>query len=470
MHESYGTWFALRAVLVFDVKGPVSEMKELDELGDRSKVEEAMKVALEGKVQPNWLAWLRARDAVQPNHPAMYEISQMLFHYYRSDAESRWKVLKACIENRFIDYCLTPPTKLVVQCRKLIQNELKSVAADGVLLSGGLDSSILVQAVHKDLEYNGVCDTIVKSIRGAYTVQVSLDGNDVDFAAQVCKHSNIKHYPIRVDIETLLKEEAPFVCKTLVSFDPMELRNAIVMSRALRKAKELGHKIMLTGDGADELFAGYSFFHNMEDAKYCAYRDHMITIMRFSTKLLGQAIGIRVVSPYLSPNVVQFAKSLHMSSLVGAMTPIAIQERKYGKLILRQAFPECTSQWRIKEPIEVGAGTTQLRKGYFTSIPDFESIQSTILKRDDVFIRDEEHYYFYKVFLKQFQNDVRKVPLPRYTSNACPACKFELSHEKQDFCITCGFFPARITEANKSFAIGALEKLANFQAQHAESN
>ncbi|KAF9920387.1 hypothetical protein BGZ67_001317, partial [Mortierella alpina] len=92
-----------------------------------------------------------------------------------------------------------------------------------------------------------------------------------------------------------------FCIQTLQTFDPMELRNGIVIDRGLSVAKLLGYRIVMTGAGADELFAGYSFLHSMSAKRLQAYSDKLAKIMRFSGVQLAKALGLQLVQPKKEP-------------------------------------------------------------------------------------------------------------------------------------------------------------------------
>jgi asparagine synthase (glutamine-hydrolysing) len=79
-----------------------------------------------------------------------------------------------------------------------------------------------------------------------------------------------------------LVEKMPALIRILGTFDPMELRNSIAAYVALEKARDLGIRTVLTGDGADELFAGYSYMFNMPPADLPKYIQHLNEVMYFS--------------------------------------------------------------------------------------------------------------------------------------------------------------------------------------------
>ena len=201
----------------------------------------------------------------------------------------------------------------------------------------------------------------------------------------------------------------------------------------------------------------------MDDEQLMQYRLKILkTMNQTRCQKYASSFGIEIFCPFLDPRVIKFALTLSKADLVGERTPVPLGST-YGKLILRQAFPEAYSQWRQKEPIEVGAGTTQLRMGYFESYitnEDFLEFQHKFFVQYDVVIRDKEHCYFFQKFLEAFNGDLTQVPVQRYGDDTCPACHFKIPIKEQDYCVTCGFWPARITESNKSKSEPILEALA----------
>jgi hypothetical protein len=80
---------------------------------------------------------------------------------------------------------------------------------------------------------------------------------------------------------------------------------------------------------------------------------------------------------------------------------------KTGKIPLREAFPESFSAWRRKDPIEVGSGSSELSSSAFwtdlISSEELEKEQELISREDGVVIRDSEHLWYYREFLRQFE-------------------------------------------------------------------
>ncbi|KAF9921299.1 hypothetical protein BGZ67_000599, partial [Mortierella alpina] len=128
----------------------------------------------------------------------------------------------------------------------------------------------------------------------------------------------------------------------------------------LSVAKSLGYKTVMTGDGVDELFAGYSFLHNVSAERLQAYSDKLTKIIQFSCVQLAKAMGLQLMQPYLDPELIAFSQQYTRDEKINCHEhPVdrEWQERLsgrqlHGKFILREAFEEeAFSAWRKKEPI-----------------------------------------------------------------------------------------------------------------------
>ncbi|KAE8965438.1 hypothetical protein PR001_g28733, partial [Phytophthora rubi] len=177
---------------------------------------------------------------------------------------------------------------------RLLQQVLKEIrdrfpdGIDAILLSAGLDTPILSEA--SDQDFAATCNndnefmtiSLDKSakahpilrFRYALTVQADPTAQDAVFAANIFKRlesvSIEQHHVLRVTLDDLL-ENSSEVARLLCTCDPMELRNSLVIYEALREASERGVKHLVTGDAADEVFCGYSFYHGMTEEALSKY-------------------------------------------------------------------------------------------------------------------------------------------------------------------------------------------------------
>lgn len=192
--------------------------------------------------------------------------------------------------------------------------------------------------------------------------------------------------------------------------------------------------------------------HGMPEDKLLLYIKHMTETMTFCAKKFGDVLGIRIIQPYLDPRVIKFAKSCTSRSEL--IQPVSIpdgdtektKEALHGKMVLRLAFPEATSCWRKKDPIEQGSGTTILPQLLQAEADEsFKVTQQDIFDKYSINIRDPEHLYYFKAFQRVFGSDLDN-GLERNGSDPCVECCFQLPDNKTMFCKVCGAWPARQTD------------------------
>lgn len=192
----------------------------------------------------------------------------------------------------------------------------------------------------------------------------------------------------------------------------------------------------MTGDGCDELLAGYSFFFGLDKGQLDSALKNLRANMRFSSIYLAEALGMEVKLPYLDPQFESFAAALDSDLKVRSE-----RGQVWGKWILRKAFENIVPQeivWRVKAPIEVGSGTATLPSRFDSTIPDleFDEKRARYLNQDKVTIRDKEHLFYYEVY-----RSIVGVPHPTLASaKICPDCNSDVPNEAS-FCRTCGAYP-----------------------------
>lgn len=316
--------------------------------------------------------------------------------------------------------------EVIAELRELLEKSVKKNLTKDMLFSGGIDTSILATILSKYVR-----------IRGFTCAFKQANALDVKYAKLMAKRLNIEHYMNPFD-EDQVFEVIPDVVKVLESFDPMEVRNSITITIGLKFAKSYGVTKLITGDGADELFAGYHMYyrHVGNKEKLSAMLKKMWEIMAFSSVPLGKSLGIEVRAPFLDPEVQKFAMNMDPR--------YNVQEERgevWGKWILRKAYEDVLPpevRWRDKNPIEVGSGTTILPKFMAKKISDseFAAKKKKILETDKVTIRDKEQLVYYEAY-----REVVGVPHPENPdARTCPQCHSNVS-ENATVCKTCGAYP-----------------------------
>ncbi len=290
-------------------------------------------------------------------------------------------------------------------------------------LSGGLDSSILA-----------FCLT-GKKVKAFTTIAKDFLSTDLVYSQLVAKQIG---FPLEVQtasIEQLLSAIDKTI-KILKVFNPIEIRNAIVIFMTINMVKEKGYSSIITGDGADELFAGYKFFQRMSSTELQQDLERIWHVMHFPTQMIGNSMDVKVEMPFLNEKVVEYAKSISADLKVHEE-----KGKKFGKWILRKAFekiiPEAIT-WREKSAMQDGSGTSGLTSFFDNLISDsvFKDKLLLYLETGKVRLGSKESLYYYEVYRKYYDPPA----FLGVSKSRCPECNGAIKAGSH-FCRMCGSFP-----------------------------
>jgi len=306
----------------------------------------------------------------------------------------------------------------------VLRGAVEKNLGEGILLSGGLDTSIIASIAAR-----------CASPR-AFTVTFrEVDAPDLRYAERVAKYLGLRHNVHRFNREELFDALADCI-KVMRTFDPVEIRNDVAIYIALRFARENGVESIMTGDGCDELFAGYSFFLDYEEDRLKLELEKIQSEMNFASVVLAEYLGMSAKLPFLDLDVKSFAVKLDPQYLVRFE-----RGQKWGKWLLRKAFDGILPEeivWREKTPIEYGTGTTVLPSIFNRQISqeEFEQEKIMLLKNDRVAVQSKEQLFYYRIY-----RSVIGVPYMRNTGGRrCPRCNSNVS-QGASYCRTCGAYP-----------------------------
>ena len=291
-----------------------------------------------------------------------------------------------------------------------------------IALSGGLDSSIIGHFLRDR-----------KDVKAVSVISEDFVSTDLTYCQMIAKELGMPLSIYSVKTAEIL-EGIEETIEILKNFNDIEIRNNVVMYLAIKWAKDKGEKSIITGDGADELFAGYNFLINKSEEELEEEINRICKIMHFPTQKIGEALGVTIESPFLDEKVINLAKEIPVNLKVGTK-----EEKRYGKWILRKTLEKHIPQhivWRDKSPMQEGSGTAGLT-GLFESIIDEEKYvekKLTVEKEDSIVIRSRESMHYYEIFKKHFG-----VPAKSESENSCPYCKQVVINSR--FCRMCGAFP-----------------------------
>ena len=307
------------------------------------------------------------------------------------------------------------------QCMAALQNAVSECESDWIALSGGLDSSILAH-LRKD-----------QSPQAITIITKDFLGTDLTFAQIIAKHTGLALSLMQVTMEEVL-DSINETIKILDNFNDIEIRNSIVPHLYLSLLKKKGVDSVITGDGADEIFAGYNFLLKKSNDELNEELERIKKIMHFPSKDIAKSLNMKVESPFLNEDVIKFSDSIPISRKINLK-----EDKKYGKWILRETFEKDLPKnivWREKSPMQDGSGTNNLTGLFDTIITDeiFSQKKTKILEEDGVYIRTKESLHYYECFRKS--SSIKK----SNSDKKCPDCSYEINLESK-FCRMCGKFP-----------------------------
>ena len=307
------------------------------------------------------------------------------------------------------------------QCMRILTNAVNECKSDWIALSGGLDSSILAH-LRKDQKPETM--TIITK---------DFLGTDLTFAQIIAKHLGLPLSLIQVSMEEVL-DSINETIKILGNYNDIEIRNSIVPYIYLTTLKKKGVDSVITGDGADEVFAGYNFLLKKSDEEIGEELKRIKKIMHFPSKDIARSLNMKVETPFLNEELIKFSDDIEISEKINAK-----DGEKFGKWILRETFEKYLPNnitWREKSPMQDGSGTNNLTGLFNTIITDdiFTQKKTRILEEDGVYIRTKESLHYYECFRKT--NSVKK----SNSDNRCPDCDYEIAPNSR-FCRMCGKFP-----------------------------
>jgi len=303
-----------------------------------------------------------------------------------------------------------------------LRESVKRNKCNALLLSGGLDSSILAH--------------ILKP-KKTFTVAWDNQAPDLPYARMVAHKYNTSHTELILNNKKDLFHILRAVIQGLKTFSPMDIRNSSVIYIGIKNAKKQGFADIMTGDGGDELFAGYNYLNRyfMNISRLDFELRRLWDIMHFSSVILAKTLDVEIKTPFLDDEFLNYAKSVDPAKKIGEFSG-----KMWGKFILRKCFLEELGNqivWRPKLAQEEGAATVNL-KNFLETQFDNISLRSKVeqARAEGVTIRDKEHLYYYEAFRDYFPP-----PCEEDCFDArCPDCNgCVLSNT--NYCRTCGAFP-----------------------------
>jgi asparagine synthase (glutamine-hydrolysing) len=293
----------------------------------------------------------------------------------------------------------------------------------GVLLSGGLDSSIISAITQKFASKRVESgDTDKAWWPQLHSFSVGLEGSpDLEAAQKVADQIGTIHHPIHFTVQQGI-DAIREVIYHLETYDVTTVRASTPMYLMSRKIKAMGIKMVLSGEGADELFGGYLYFHKAPNAQefheeLCRKisKLHMFDCLRANKSMAAWGIEARV--PFLDKEFVDIAMRTNPETK-------ECKEGRIEKNILREAFEGYLPEeilWRQKEQFSDGVGYN-----WIDSLKDHveemvtDEMMSVAKYKFPVNTPDTKEAYFYRmIFEEHFPSEASIKCVPHGKSVAC---------------------------------------------------
>ena len=304
-----------------------------------------------------------------------------------------------------------------------VKRQLMSDVPYGVLLSGGLDSSVISAIAEKYSEMRIEDDSRSKAYwPRLHSFAVGLKGApDLAKAKIVADHIGTVHHEINYTIQEGL-DALRDVIYYIETYDVTTVRASTPMYLLARVIKSMGIKMVLSGEGADEIFGGYLYFHKAPDAQ--AFHEetvrklsklHQYDCLRANKSLSAWGVEGRV--PFLDKEFLDVAMRLNPTNKLCPGTTIE-------KRIVREAFADMLPSevaWRQKEQFSDGVG--------YSWIDTLKHITSEAVSDDEMAHASErfpinppktkEEYYYRSIFAEHFPSESAALSVPSEASVAC---------------------------------------------------
>lgn len=304
-----------------------------------------------------------------------------------------------------------------------VHRQLMSDVPYGVLLSGGLDSSVTSAIAKKYSQMRIESDDTKEAWwPQLHSFSVGLEGSpDLEAARKVADHIGTIHHEIKFTIQEGL-DAIKDVIYNLETYDITTVRASTPMYLMARVIKSMGIKMVLSGEGADELFGGYLYFHKApspmdfhEETVRKLTKLHQYDCLRANKSLAAWGIEGRV--PFLDKEFIDVAMRINPKDKM-------INGERMEKWVVRKAFeaylPESVA-WRQKEQFSDGVGYNwidTLKELVEKAISD-EQLANAAFRFPIQTPTSKEEYYYRSIFEGHFPSDAAALSVPQEPSVAC---------------------------------------------------
>lgn len=304
-----------------------------------------------------------------------------------------------------------------------VHRQLMSDVPYGVLLSGGLDSSV-ISAITKKFAAKRIesDDTQQAWYPQLHSFAIGIKGSpDLAAARKVADHIGCVHHEINFTVQEGL-DAIRDVIYHLETYDVTTIRASTPMYLLGRVIKSMGIKMVLSGEGADEIFGGYLYFHKAPDAQ--AFHEetirklgklHLYDCLRANKSLAAWGVEGRV--PFLDKEFMDVAMRLNPKDKMAG-------NGKIEKWILRKTFEDYLPEsiaWRQKEQFSDGVGYSWIDtlKAVANEEVSDEQLKNAKFRFPIHPPMSKEEYRYRSIFTELFPSDSAALCVPSVKSVAC---------------------------------------------------
>ncbi len=344
-------------------------------------------------------------------------------YYYSREARMKpwytrdWKEYESVKDNE------ADVNELREALQKAVQRQLMSDVPYGVLLSGGLDSSVISaiakQYAAKRIETDGHCDAWWPQLH-SFAIGLK-DAPDLIKAREVAEYIGTVHHEINYTIQEGL-DALRDVIYFIETYDVTTVRASTPMYLLGRVIKSMGIKMVLSGEGADEIFGGYLYFHKAPDARSF----HEETVRKLSKLYLYDCLrankslsawGVEGRVPFLDKEFLDVAMRLNPAA---KMAPGKTIEKKIVREAFAHMLPESVT-WRQKEQFSDGVGYSWIDtlKALTSAAVSNEQMEHAAERFPINTPMNKEEYYYRSIFEEHFPGESAARSVPSVPSVAC---------------------------------------------------
>ena len=327
--------------------------------------------------------------------------------------KERWFVDQEYIPNQPLDF-----SEFRENLTQSVRRHLLSEVPFGLLLSGGLDSSLISSIACREYKKLGHPEPL-------RSFCIGLKGSpDIAAAEKVASFLGTTHYSFTFTVQQGL-DAVSDVIYHLETFDVTTIRASTPMFLLSRALKATGCKMVLSGEGADEIFAGYLYFHKAPNGEELhkesvrKVRDlHKYDCLRANKSTMGW--GVEAMVPFLDREFLEYAMNLNPEEKLCG--------NRIEKYILRKAFDDGSDPylpsdvlWRQKEQFSDGVGYSWIDSLKDTANESVTDLQMKFAaNRFEVSPpRTKEEYFYRDIFSKHFPTPSSVKTVPQGKSIAC---------------------------------------------------